>query len=64
MAFDIDRARLAADRNAQDLLLKRLTGKLFVRDNLGETLAAARRMCREVARVAGRPCRVPAEPVD
>lgn len=59
VAIEIDRARFADDRTAQDLFLRRLTGKLFVRDNLRDTLAAARRMCGEVARISGRPCRVP-----
>lgn len=63
IAIEVDRARLAANLDAQDLFLRRLSGKLFVRDNLKETLAAARRMCAEVARIAARPCQVPAGPV-
>lgn len=62
IAIEIDRARLAANRDAQDLFLRRLSGKLFVEDNLKDTLTAARKMCAEVARIAGRPCRVPAQP--
>lgn len=54
---EVDFRKLAVDREAQDQFLGRLASQQFVVGNYEEALKAAEAMCREVARVAGKPCR-------
>ena len=54
---DIDFSELAADQAVQNQFLARLSVQQFVIDNYGTALNAAKLMCQEVARVAGKPCR-------
>jgi len=54
---EVDFRKLSADRPAQDQFFGRLGSQQFVVNNYDEALKAAEAMCREVARVAGKPCR-------
>ena len=59
---EVDFVRLAEDSQLQGTFLTRLSNQIFVVSNYAETLAAAEKMCREVARVARKPCRAPLSP--
>jgi hypothetical protein len=54
---DVDFRKFAADRSVEDQFLTRLASQEFLVRNYTGALEAAEAMCREVARVAGRPCR-------
>lgn len=56
---DVDFRKLSTNRTAQDQFIGRLGSQQFVINNYNNALLAAEVMCREVARVAGRPCQPP-----